>query len=136
MSCFHKPRNVEEYIKMTERYDGRGLINILKQHLPKGSTVLELGMGQGKDLDILKENYQATGSDYSQMFTDRYQKQHPEADIIKLDAVIIETERKFDCVYSNKVLHHLTREELRRSLFNQRKVLNPKALLLHTFCLT
>ena len=67
------------------------------------------------------------------MFTDRYQKQHPEADIIKLDAVIIETERKFDCVYSNKVLHHLTREELRRSLFNQRKVLNPKALLLHTF---
>lgn len=41
---------------MAEGYDGEELIKILKEYLPEKSTLLELGMGPGKDLDILKKN--------------------------------------------------------------------------------
>ena len=47
---------------MAEGFDGRELIEILKKYLSKGSTVLELGMGPGKDLDILNKNYSSTYS--------------------------------------------------------------------------
>ena len=55
MGYWNNKKNIEEYIKMSEGYDGRKLIKILKKFLPEGSSVLELGMGSGKDLDILNE---------------------------------------------------------------------------------
>ena len=65
MSFFHEEKNVKEYISMCEGYDGEELINILRNNLAEGSTILELGMGPGKDLDILQKYYKMTGSDYS-----------------------------------------------------------------------
>ena len=57
MGFYDKRKNVTDYINMTKGYDGRDLITILKKHLPTGSTVLELGMEAGKDLDILKNSF-------------------------------------------------------------------------------
>ena len=65
MSYYHDQENAEGYVKMAEGYDGHELIERLKLHLPAGSTVLELGMGPGSDLEILAEDYTVTGSDYS-----------------------------------------------------------------------
>ena len=48
------------------------------------------------------------------MFVDKYKKENPEADLLKLDAVTLTTNKMFDCIYSNKVLHHLTREDLKK----------------------
>ncbi len=45
MAYFDERKNVEDYIKMAEGYDGRELIAVLKKYLLAGSTVLELGMG-------------------------------------------------------------------------------------------
>ena len=133
MGYFDDERNVDEYISMAEGYDGREFIPVLKKYLEDGSTVLELGMGPGKDLDLLSEHFQVTGSDSSQVFIDRYRKDHPNADLVLLDAVTVEIDRKFDCIYSNKVLNHLTKEQLVDSLTNQAKVLNNRGILLHTF---
>jgi len=133
MQYFHDEKNVLKYIKMAEGYDGREQIEILKKHLPLGSTVLELGMGPGKDLDILKSDYTVTGSDYSSVFLEMYRKKNEKADLISLDAITLETERKFDCIYSNKVLVHLKRNELIKSLERQRNVLNPHGLVFHSF---
>ena len=52
MGFFDTENGVDEYIKMAEGYDGTELIKILQELLPEKSTVLELGMGPGKDLDI------------------------------------------------------------------------------------
>jgi trans-aconitate methyltransferase len=101
--------------------------------LPANSTVLELGIGPGKDMDILKNSYAVAGSDNSQIFLDRYEKKHPDADLLLLDAVNMKTDRMFDCVYSNKVLHHLTREYLRKSLQRQKELLNSDGILFHSF---
>lgn len=133
MGYFDDERNVEEYISMAEGYDGRQFIPVLRQYLKDGLTVLELGMGPGKDFELLSEYFQVTGSDNSQVFIDRYWKDHPDADLVLLDAVTMKIDRKFDGIYSNKVLNHLSNEQLAESLTNQAEVLNEGGILLHTF---
>jgi len=90
-------------------------------------------MGPGKDLDILKKNYVVTGSDNSQIFIDEYKKQNPTADLLKLDAVTLFTSSTFDCIYSNKVLIHLTTNDMKKSLKKQKELLNPNVILFHSF---
>ena len=133
MAYFDDRENVAEYLQMAEGYDGRDLIAVLKMHLPAGSTVLELGMGPGKDLDLLAKTYTVTGSDSSSVFLELYREQHPSADLLKLDAASIETERTFDCIYSNKVLPHLSRADLHRSFTRQHAVLTAGGLSMHSF---
>lgn len=133
MGYFDSPENVEEYIQIADGYDGRELIEVLRRHLEADSTVLELGMGPGKDLDLLSEHYRVTGSDQSEVFIERYRHQRPTADLILLDAATIETNRRFDAIYSNKVLHHLTRNQLAASFRRQPAVLNEGGIALHSF---
>ena len=132
MGYFDNKKNIDEYIKMAEGYDGRELIEILKKYLEKGSSILELGMGPGKDLEILNEIFNVTGSDNSQIFLDIYRKKNKETKLILLDAVEMNIDKKFDCIYSNKVLHHLTKDNLRKSLIKQSEVLNSNGLLFHS----
>ena len=68
-----------------------------------------------------------------EVFIERFRKQHPSADLIRIDAVEMDIDRKFDCIYSNKVLHHLSAEELKTSLQQQARVLNSKGIALHSF---
>lgn len=133
MGFFDTQKGVDEYLKMVEGFDGAELIKILEEFLPKTSSVLEIGMGPGKDLDILSKTYSVTGSDNSQIFLDRYKMQNQNANLLKLDAVTLPTERTFDCIYSNKVLHHLTTDNLKTSLKRQKEILNPNGILFHSF---
>ena len=133
MAYFDERKNVDEYIEMAEGYDCRELIDVLKEHLPSGSTVLELGMGPGKDLDILAQTYTVTGSDLSEVFLELYRETHPAADLLKLAAGTLETERSFDCIYSNKVLHHLRKSDLPGSFARQKELLTDGGLLMHSF---
>ena len=132
MGYYDDPKNVDEYIDMAEGFDGRELIAVLRQHLPEGATVLELGMGPGKDLEILGEHYRVTGSDSSRAFLDRYRGANPEADLVLLDAASMDIDRTFDGIYSNKVLIHLTERELGQSLHRQAAVLNSNGVMLHS----
>ena len=133
MGFFDTEKGVDEYIKMADGYDGAKLIKILQEYLPNKSTILELGMGPGKDLDILKKTFTITGSDNSQVFLDRYKKNNPEADLLKLDAITLDTERTFDGIYSNKVLHHLPRKDLKKSFQRQVEIINPNGIIFHSF---
>lgn len=133
MGFFDTEKGVNEYIKIAEGFDGAELIKILRKYLPDGSSVLELGMGPGKDLDILQKYYSVTGSDNSKIFLEKYKQKNPDADLLFLDAVSLKTNRKFDGIYSNKVLHHLTIEDLKRSLKKQKEILNPQGVLFHSF---
>ncbi len=133
MGFFDEQKNVDQYIKMAEGYDGRDLVAVLEKHLPAKSTILELGMGPGKDVDLLGQTYNVTGSDCSEVFLNYYRKKHLNADLLRLDAAEIETDRSFNCVYSNKVLQHLQKAELRHSFERQREVLTDGGLAMHSF---
>ena len=131
MGFFDSEENVDAYVRMAEGFDGRELVAVLERHLPRGSSVLEIGMGPGKDLHWLGRRFRPTGSDNSSVFVDRVRAANPRADVLALDAVTLETDRRFDAIYSNKVLHHLTPDELTRSLRAQRRILRPGGLALH-----
>jgi len=118
---------------MADGYDGRELIEKLGDFISQGNSVLELGMGPGKDLDILCEMYQATGSDMSEVFVRRYRNRVPDADVLVLDAVSLDTKVQYDAIYSNKILHHLTKDELGKSLKRQAQVVKVGGYLLHSF---
>jgi trans-aconitate methyltransferase len=133
MGFFDTEEGVQEYLEMAKGHDGRELIEKLSNYLPEKSTVLELGMGPGNDLDLLSKKYEVTGSDNSNLFIERYRRINPEADLMLLDAATLETDRRFDCLFSNKVLHHLQRVDLERSVPRQAELLADSGLLAHAF---
>lgn len=133
MGYYNEGKNVRQYIQMAEGYDGEFIISRLKEYLPAGKTILELGMGPGKDLEILQRFYTVTGSDFSQVFVDLFRQEHPDADLVLLDAVTLDIDRTFDAIYSNKVLYHLTSEQLLQSLMRQWEILEPAGIACHSF---
>jgi trans-aconitate methyltransferase len=133
MSFYDEEKNISAYIEMAEGYDGKEFIPVLRKHLKDNAAVLELGMGPGKDVELLSKFFQVTGSDNSRLFLERFRKEHPDADLILLDAVTLETERKFDCIYSNKVLYHLSKAQLKESFQKQSALLSNGGILFHTF---
>jgi SAM-dependent methyltransferase len=130
---YDSPYNVEQYIEVADGYDGQALIEKMRRYLAPGSTVLEIGMGPGVDLDILGRWFDASGSDTSDIFLQRYRATHPGASVLKLDAVTLETDRRFDGIFSNKVLHHMNPTEQATSFRRQAGILNPGGYAFHSF---
>jgi len=127
--------NVESYSKFTPSHDGGLLVEALAAHLPDGSSVLELGMGPGKDYQLLAQHFKVTGSDFSNAFLERYRAQDAAAELLQLDARTLETDSRFDAIFSNKALIHFSPEELQQSFARQYEVLNDGGLMLHSFWL-
>ena len=125
--------SVEEYIHLAKDVSGIQIIEKLKEVLPINSTVLEIGSGPGTDLKILSKSYMVTGSDFSEQFLSRLQTKYPKCDFLELDAVTLQTDKTFDAIYSNKVLHHLTDEELAKSIKRQLNCLKPNGIICHSF---
>jgi trans-aconitate methyltransferase len=130
---YHTKESVEEYIKMAEGHNGSGLIARLKEFLPEGSTLLEIGSGPGTDWRLLNPFYKVTGSDYSLEFLKRLRTENPEGEFLELDASTLETDRRFGGIYSNKVLHHLEDDALEFSIKRQHELLLPGGIVCHSF---
>ena len=125
--------SVEEYIKLAKDVNGKLLIEKLKQILPFNSTLLEIGSGPGTDWNILNEFYDVIGSDNSIEFLNHLVSKNPKGEFIELDAISLKTDTKFDCIYSNKVMHHLKDDELIISVKGQNRILNNKGIICHSF---
>ena len=135
MEFYNDPLKVDEYEKMCEGYDGSDLYEVLDKYLSENSTLLELGSGPGNDINYLNKKYKVTGSDLSDEFLIRCYKRFSDIPFIKLDAVSINTDKVFDCVFSNKVLHHLTSVNLEKSFRRQQNVISPNGIFAHSFWL-
>jgi cyclopropane fatty-acyl-phospholipid synthase-like methyltransferase len=133
MEFYNDPLKVNEYEEMCNEYDGTELYSVLSNHLKKDSSLLELGCGPGNDITYLKKYYTVTGSDLSDEFLKRCKKRFNDLSFIKLDAISIDTNEAYDCIFSNKVLHHLTKEELEKSIKRQQKVIKSNGIFAHTF---
>jgi len=120
---------------MCDGYDGAEIYKVLESHLTKGVALLELGSGPGNDIRHLRKNYSVTGSDLSDEFLLRCRTRLSDVPFLKLDAVSIDTSQTFDCIFSNKVLHHLEQEQLQASLKRQQQVIKANGLFAHTFWL-
>ena len=125
--------SVNEYIKLAKDVNGGQLIDELKQHLPANASLLELGSGPGTDWNILQKDYTTTGSDFSDEFLSHLKQQNTLGEFLKLDATTLLTDKIFDGIYANKVLHHLTDDELKASVKRQANILNPNGIICHSF---
>ena len=125
--------SVEEYIRLAKDVNGRALIDIFRTYLQAGSSVLELGTGPGTDWNILKNDFDVTGSDNSEEFIKHLVASNPNGRFIEIDGATINADEKFDGIYSNKVLHHLTDAEFTDSIKRQYEVLNDNGIICHSF---
>lgn len=131
MSFYEVRKNVNLYSEMMVDYDNSFIISQVEKVLPQGSTLLELGMGTGLDLIALSKKYKVVGSDFSQLFLEDF-KLKSNLEVHLLDATLVDIDRAFDCIYSNKVLQHLSKEDFITSLKNQYNHLNKAGILFHT----
>ncbi|HAA12175.1 MAG TPA: methyltransferase [Cytophagales bacterium] len=130
---YHTPESVAEYIQLAMDVNGQELIDQLKPRLSLGAHLLELGSGPGKDWEILSQDYTVTGSDLSLEFLKHLRVVHPKGQFLELDAATLATDQTFDGIYSNKVLHHLTDEDLAKSAVRQAAILNHGGIICHSF---
>lgn len=133
MNFYDNPENVDKYIKMCDEYDGSQLYRVLDRHLLNGKSLLELGSGPGFDLAFLAGHYQVTGSDLSDEFLERLRKEFTDIRFLRLNAANLDIDEKYNCIYSNKVLHHLTESALESSLLKQSQLLLPNGIIAHSF---
>lgn len=124
---------VKEYIKMAEGVDSQALIVEFTKHLPEHARVLELGTGPGTDYLLLKEKFEVTSSDFSSEFLNHLKHSFPDDNFLQLDASTLETDLVFDGIYSNKVLQHLSNDELKSSVLQQTKKLTRGGIICHSF---
>ena len=125
--------SVEEYIRLAKDVSGKQLIEKLEQVLAQNSSLLEIGSGPGTDWKILKKTYQVIGSDNSAEFLNHLKQENPKEIFLELDAIDLETDKSFDGIYSNKVLHHLKDDELVSSIIRQSEILKPRGIICHSF---
>ena len=124
---------VDEYIRLAKGVNGKQLIKKLERFLPPDSVLLEIGSGPGTDWKILNKTFHVIGSDNSTEFLDHLVAKNPNGEFLELDAITLRTDNKFDGIYSNKVMHHLTDNELEDSIKRQYEILNPKGIICHSF---
>jgi SAM-dependent methyltransferase len=130
---YHTKVSVAEYIELAKGVDGGELIDKLLLVLASGSKLLELGSGPGTDYAILKNSYQVTGSDNSNEFLEHLENSYIKGEFLKLDASTLISDEKFEGIYSNKVLHHLSNKALLLSVKRQSELLDEGGIICHSF---
>lgn len=118
---------------MAEGYDLSHYKDQILDVLPRGNSLLEIGMGPGNDFAWMSELYEMTGSDYSPLFIEKAKKRFPGADLVVLDGISLPTERRFDALYSCKVYQHIPLEKFIEVLDRQWQILNPGGVIIHSF---
>lgn len=118
----------------TRQYPWQGFEK-LAQYAKSGERVLDLGCGNGRLLDLLRNkkiNY--IGVDNSQALIEIARKKYPGADFRAGDALNLSfPDNSFDKICSIAVLHHIPSRDLRlRFLQEAKRTLKPEGLLILT----
>lgn len=107
----------------------------LRQHLPAGARVLDLGCGCGIPVAkaLADEGHRVTGVDLSQVQIDRARRLVPQATFLHADATRIAfAEREFDAIVCLYALIHMPLDEQPHLLRRIATWLRPGGLLLAT----
>lgn len=108
-------------------------ISILLKNLPKYKKILELGSKKGDDLKLLDEYYEVVASEDEKVKTRFLKDEFIDIRVIKVDKITLDTHKKFDCVFSNECLDDYSISDIKKSLENQKEVLNEGGIIFHIF---
>ncbi len=110
-------------------------INFLfNRYIEKNDYVLDLGCGNGRFYELLKNKTNYFGVDNSKELISLAKKRYPETCFKKGNVLNIPfPDNYFNKVFSVSVLHHIPSKELRKEFLKQAKrVLKPKGILIIT----
>lgn len=80
--------------------------------LPKGSKILDLGCGHGRDLEYFSSQYNVTGIDISSSLLSITKERVPTATLVELNIMDLdEISETYDGIWCNAVLHHLKEQD-------------------------
>ena len=134
-----KDKELKQYSWLTTKiysfmllfYKNTFVVDYFMKKIDKSKEILEIGSGTGKDFKTLSKEYKITGSDYSEAFLKSLKKKYRKHQFLKINALTMETGKKYDVIYSNKVLQHLTPDQLEKSLLAQYEILKKGGVLFH-----
>lgn len=107
----------------------------LIQYATEGERVLDLGCGNGRLFQVLKEKkIDYIGVDFSSQMIEIAREKNPQGKFLLANALNLPfSENFFDKIYSLAVFHHLPSREFRvKFLKEAQRVLKPKGLLILT----
>ncbi len=132
MKFYKELKNVEMYEVMTHDYNPTFIINKVKNNVELGAKGLEIGMGPGIDLLLLNNDYVMEGSDYSDIFIERFAIKNLSISVFKYDVLTMKLAKKYDFIYANKVFQHFTVNQLKSVLIKEYEHLNPGGKIVFT----
>ncbi len=104
-----------------------------KGYIANGQDILDLGCGNGRLLELLKDNkINYLGVDYSQKLISSAQSNWPDAKFLVADILNLPPlKKKFDLVICVAVLHHIPSKKFRKQILKDiRSLLKPGGKLL------
>ncbi len=109
-------------------------LDFIKEEVKEGDKILDLGCGNGRLYEFLKEKrIEYTGIDSSEKLLELARKKYGvEAKFIRGDALSLPfADESFDKIISIAVLHHIPSKELRRKFLSEaRRVLKKNGVLI------
>jgi len=109
--------------------------NIFRDFIKEGDKVLDVGCGNGRILELLKnEKINYTGVDISEKLLEIAQKRYPQNNFLVADNLNLPfLDNNFDKVFSVAVLHTIPSQGLRKKAISElKRVLKPGGLLFIT----
>ena len=101
-----------EYAKATKHADMSENYNRFLRHVKKGGSIIDLGCGGGRDLKFFKDNdYYAVGIDASEELCS-IAAAYSGCPVICCDFLTWIPETKFDAIWANASLVHLTEDQI------------------------
>jgi len=119
----------------SSRYSIWPELNIFGKYIENGDRVLDLGCGNGRLVELLKDkNIDYLGVDNSEKLIEIAKAKYPNVRFQLADALNIPfSDNYFDKIFSIAVLHHISSDELRCKFIQEAKrVLRPGGVLIIT----
>jgi SAM-dependent methyltransferase len=132
--------NKHSYNRMSEEFSSSRArfweeLTFLGEHATPGMKVLDIGCGNGRFYDVIKERQTIyTGLDNSRGLLDEAKKKHPGVNFTEGDATKLPfPNNSFDIAYSFAVIHHVPSRRLRGEFIREAaRVLHPGNTLIIT----
>lgn len=124
----------EEYAQKISEKDPGDVYKWVETYLKKGSSVLDAGCAAGRDSHILSsKGYEVTGIDLSKNLLAIAKREHPDITFQYVDVRKLPFKNEsFDAVWSLAVIHHLTKDDMKKALYEFFRVLKPNGVVIIT----
>ena len=108
------------------------LHTLIQQHNPNAETLLDVGCGTGKHLEVLRNYYRSEGLDLNSDLLQIAAKRCPDVPFHQSDMVYFALDRRFDaiiCLFSS-IAYVRTKDNLERTVANMARHLQPGGVLI------